>query len=63
MQPDSKARFRRRISVALNAIQTIENEITLLINYGLNFIPRDENLTSKMGLNNIETYLKDDDFC
>ena len=40
----------RRISVAWNAIHTIENETTYLIIYCLNCIQRQGNLTYKMGL-------------
>jgi hypothetical protein len=56
-----KARFRRRISVASNAIQTMDNEITQLINYCLNCIRRDENSTSKTGLrmNAIQTIVNE----
>ena len=51
-----KAWFRRRISVASNAIQTIDNEVSHLIIYCLNCIRRDGNSTSKMGLStSIET--------
>ena len=39
--PKSKACFIRRISVASNAIQTIDNEMSQLINYCLNCIRRD----------------------
>ena len=46
-----KARFRRRISVASNAIQTIDNEVSHLIIYCFNCIRRDGNSTSKTGLN------------
>ena len=37
----TKARFIRRISVASNAIQTIDNEVNHLIIYCLNCIRRD----------------------
>ena len=46
----TKARFRRRISVASNAIQTKDNEVSQLIIYCLNCIRRDGNSTSKTGL-------------
>ena len=42
--------FRRRISVASNAIQTIDNEMTYLIINCLNCIRCDGNSTSKTGL-------------
>ena len=47
----TKARFKRRISVASNAIQTIDNELTYLIIFCLNCIRCDGNSKSKPGLN------------
>ena len=49
----SKARFRRRIFVASNAIQTIDNQGSHLIIYCLNCIRRDGNSTSKTGLSEL----------
>ena len=46
----SEACFIRRISVASNAIQTIDNEVNHLIIYCLNCIRRDRNATYKTGL-------------
>ena len=40
-KPYCKACFIRRISVVSNAIQTIDNEMSQLINYCLNCIRRD----------------------
>ena len=48
--PEIKACFLRRISVASNAIQTIDNEMIHLIIYCLNCIRRDWNATYKTGL-------------
>ena len=45
-----EARFRRRISVASNAMQTIDNEVSHLIIYCFNCIRNDGNSTSKTGL-------------
>ena len=49
-----KARFRRRISIASNVIQTIDNEASRLITYCLNCIRRDKNSTPKTGLSFID---------
>ena len=46
----TQAWFRRRIFVASNAIQTIDNEVSHLIIYCLNCIRCDGNSTSKTGL-------------
>ena len=43
----SKARFGRRIFVASNAVQTVYNDMTYGIIYGLSCIRRDEGATSK----------------
>ena len=50
---ESQARFIRRISVASNAIQTIDNETAYLIIYCLNCIRRDGNSTYKTRQNEI----------
>ena len=47
---NSKACFIHRISVASNAIQTINNEVNHLIIYCLNCIRCDGNATYKTGL-------------
>ena len=46
----TQACFKRRISVASNAIQIIDHEMTYLIIYCLNCIRCDENSTSKQAL-------------
>ena len=46
----TEACFIRRISVASNAIQTIDNEMIHLIIHCLNCIRRDRNATYKTGL-------------
>ena len=50
-----KACFIRRILVASNAIQTIDNEMIHLIIYCLNCIRRDRNATYKTGLTQVYT--------
>ena len=49
--PEWKPAFIRRISVASNAIQAIDNETAYLITYCLNRIRRDGNSTYKTDLN------------
>ena len=49
----NKARFKRRISVASNAIQIIDNETAYLIIYCLNCIRRDGNSTYETGVKHV----------
>ena len=46
-----KARFKRRISVVSNAIETIDNEMICFIIYCLNCIRHGRNATYERGLN------------
>ena len=54
----SEACFIRRILVASNAIQTIDNEMIHLIIYCLNCIRRDRNATFKTGLRPVKVSIK-----
>ena len=49
----SKARFKRRIFVASNAIDTKDNEVTCFIIFCFNCIRYDENATFKTGLTSL----------